>query len=101
MDVWHVRCGNCGYETTLNLGSTDLSQTYSDLNEDFAYYKLFVCKKERKFVPVNIHDRHFDNVCPADGGELVPAEEVPPTKCPRCSASIAPKRLDINELLGG
>lgn len=100
MEVWHVRCGGCGYETKLSLGSTDLDQTYSDLNEDFAFFKLFTCKSEKVFVAVNIHDRHFHGRCPADGSELVPAE-VPPSACPRCGAKIAHKRLDINAMLGG
>jgi len=100
MDVWHVKCSKCGYETKLNLGSTDLDQTYSDLNEDFAYYKLFLCKKENIFVSENVYNRHFDNKCPADGSELVPVEEIPPKKCPKCKADITPTKLDINVILG-
>ncbi len=99
MELWHVKCNSCGYEATFNLGSTDLDQTYSDLNEDFAYYRLFACKVEKNFLSADVHNRHFDNKCPSDGSELVPVE-MPPDKCPRCDAKIAPKRLDINELLG-
>ncbi len=100
VDIWHIKCSKCGYEVTFNLGSTELSGTYSDLNEDFAYYKLFICKKENIFVIANVHDRYFDDKCPKDGSELVPVEEIPPRSCPKCKADITPKRLDINELLG-
>ena len=100
MDVWHVTCSKCGYETKLNLGSTDLDQTYSDLNEDFAYYKLFICKKENVFVTENVHNTDFDNTCAADGSELVQVDEIPPKKCPRCKADIKPIKLDINVILG-
>ncbi len=100
MNVWHVKCDKCGYEAKLNLGSTNLDQTYSDLNEDYAYYKLFVCKKENVFVTENVYNRYFNNKCPADGSELFPIEEIPPKKCPRCKADIMPRMLDINELLG-
>jgi DNA-directed RNA polymerase subunit M/transcription elongation factor TFIIS len=99
MDVWHVKCSKCGYEIKLNLGSTDLDQTYSDLNEDFAYYKLFTCKIENIFVTANVHNRQFDNKCPADGSLLIP-EEIPPKKCPKCKADITPSKLDINVILG-
>lgn len=100
MDLWHVKCPKCGYEKKLNLGSTDLDQTYSDLNEDFAYYQLFICKKENVFVTGNVHNRHFDNRCPADGSELVLVEEIPPKKCPRCKADMTVKKISISELLG-
>jgi predicted RNA-binding Zn-ribbon protein involved in translation (DUF1610 family) len=100
MDVWHFKCGNCGYEKKLTLGSYDVDQTLSDLNEDFAYYKLFTCKVEKVFVTGNVHNRYFDNRCPADGSELVPIEELPPNKCPRCGASILAKKLDLSEVIG-
>lgn len=99
MDIWHVKCDNCGYEKKMNVGSTDLDQTYSDLNEDFAYYKLFICRKENVFVTGNVLNGQFNNRCPADGDELVPVE-MPPRKCPQCKADITPKRLNINEILG-
>lgn len=100
MDIWHVKCSNCGYETNLLLGGTDLNQTYSDLNEDFSFYSLFICKQEKIFVTVNTHDAQFNGVCAKDGSKLVPVEEAPPKKCPKCNNEISPKRLDMNEILG-
>ncbi len=100
MDIWHVKCSKCGYEKKLNLGSYNLEQTFSDLNEDFAYYKLFICKKENVFVTGNVHNTYFNNRCPADGSELVPVEELPPKKCPRCNADISFKKIDLSEVIG-
>ncbi len=100
MDVWRVKCSNCGYIEKLTLGSYDLEQTFTDLNEDFAYYKLFMCKKENVFVVGNVHDRHFDNRCSVDGSELVPVEELPPKKCPKCIADISAEKLDMSEAIG-
>ncbi|MEM2759287.1 MAG: hypothetical protein QXU32_03205 [Nitrososphaerales archaeon] len=100
MDLWHVKCGKCGYEKKLNLGSYDLGQTFTDLNEDFAYYKLFICRKENAFVTVNVHNTHFDNKCPADGSELMPVVNIPPNKCPRCNADIYAEKIDLGEEFG-
>jgi hypothetical protein len=100
MDVWHFKCGQCGYETKLTIGTYDLEQTFTDLNEDFAYYRLFICKKENVFVAGNVHNRYFDNRCPKDGSELVPVEELPPKKCPKCNADISAKKLDLSEVVG-
>ena len=100
MDVWHFKCSKCGYEKKLTLGSYDLEQTFTDLNEDFAFYKLFICKKEGVFVAGNVHNRHSDNRCPADGSELVSVEELPPKKCPKCNADISAQKLDLSEVIG-
>lgn len=100
MDVWHVRCGKCGYEKKLNLGSYELGQTFTDLNEDFAYYKLFICKTENVFVTGNVHNRNFDNTCPKDGSELVLVEELPPKKCPECNGDISAEKLGLDEIMG-
>ncbi|MFQ5970293.1 MAG: hypothetical protein ACE5J2_07365 [Nitrososphaerales archaeon] len=100
LDIWQVRCSNCGYGAKLTIGSTELAQTYSDLNEDYAFYQLFVCPKEREFVIANVQNRDFDNTCPAHGGKLVPATDIPPKKCPKCGADIEAKKIDVSESIG-
>lgn len=100
MDIWHVKCSKCGYQKKLNVGAYDLEQTFSDLNEDYAYYKLFICMKEKAFVTANVHNRYFDNKCPADGSELVPVEELSPRKCPKCGADIHAEKVDLSEVIG-
>jgi hypothetical protein len=90
--VYSFRCNSCGYLAKLPLGSSDLDQTLVDVNADYSEYRLFKCKKESKFVHVNIHDKDFRGRCPSDGTEL---EEVDPKNagCPRCG-----KRLDVQEI---
>lgn len=92
MKVYSFKCKSCGYETKLPLGSSDLDQTLTDVNVDYAEYRLFVCKKESKFVHADIHDRGFEGRCPSDGTEL---EEVDPeqARCPRCG-----RELEIQEI---
>ncbi|MFQ5940172.1 MAG: hypothetical protein ACE5KA_00525 [Nitrososphaerales archaeon] len=100
MDVWHIRCGKCGYEKKVSLGSYGLAQTFTDLNEDFAYYKLFICKEENVFVSGDIHDVHFYSKCPVDGSKLVPVVELPPKKCPKCDGDLFAEKLDLSEVIG-
>lgn len=92
MKVYSFKCKSCGYEAKLPLGSSDLDQTLTDVNADYAEYRLFVCKKESKFVHADIHDKGFEGRCPSDGTEL---EEVDPkqAKCPRCG-----KELETQEI---
>ena len=52
MQIYHITCKSCGYETKLPLGSSNLDQILTDTNADYADYHLFVCKKEAKFVHV-------------------------------------------------
>jgi hypothetical protein len=90
--VFTFKCNSCGYESKLPLGSSDLDQTLTDVNADYAEYRLFVCKKEFKFVHADVHDRGFDCRCPSDGTSL---EEVDPkqAKCPRCG-----KELEVQQI---
>ncbi|MGI0035097.1 MAG: hypothetical protein ACRD98_04425, partial [Nitrososphaera sp.] len=85
MQIYHIACKSCGYETKLPLGSSDFDQILTDTNADYAEYHLFVCKKEAKFVHADIHDKEFKGKCPSDGSELMEIDELPPDKCPRCN----------------
>jgi hypothetical protein len=69
-----------------------MDQTLTDVNTEFAQYRLFVCRKEKKFVHADVLDPHFDGKCPSDGTEL---EEADPrqARCPRCG-----KELEIKEI---
>jgi hypothetical protein len=70
----------------LPLGSSDLDQTLTDVNADYAEYRLFTCKVESKFVYADIHDKDFEERCPSDGSKLIEIDEtIPPVKCPRCN----------------
>jgi transcription elongation factor Elf1 len=92
MQIYHITCKSCGYETKLPLGSSNLDQILTDTNADYADYHLFVCKKEAKFVHTDIHDKAFEGKCPSDGSDLMEITELPPDKCPRCNhASLVTK----------
>jgi hypothetical protein len=84
MQIYHIICKSCGYETKVPIGSSDLDQILTDTNLDYADYYLFICKKEAKFVHADIHDKEFEGRCPSDDSELMEIE-VPPVKCPRCN----------------
>jgi hypothetical protein len=93
LKVFSFKCKSCGYETKLPLGSSDLDQTLTDVNADYSEYRLFLCKKESKFVPANIHDKGFTGKCPSDASEL---EELDPkhAKCPRCGKELTVQEMD-------
>jgi hypothetical protein len=98
MQVYHITCKSCLYETKLPVGSSDLDQILTDTNLDYADYHLFKCKKEAKFVHADIHDKEFDGRCPSDGSELMKIQEMPPLKCPRCNqASLVTEQASPTE----
>jgi predicted RNA-binding Zn-ribbon protein involved in translation (DUF1610 family) len=89
MQIYHFKCNSCGYESKLPLGSSDLDQTLTDVNADYAEYRLFICKVESKFVYADIHDKDFEERCPSDGSKLIEIDEtIPPVKCPRCNKEL-------------
>jgi len=92
MKVYSFKCPACGYESIHQIGTLDMDQTLTDVNTEFAQYRLFVCRKEKKFVHADVLDAQFENKCPSDKTEL---EQVDPkqAKCPRCG-----KELKIQEI---
>jgi len=91
--VFSFKCKSCGYDAKLPLGSSDLDQTLTDVNADYAEYRLFICKKESKFVHADIHDKGFEGRCPSDATELEEVQDPRQAKCPRCG-----KELEIGEI---
>jgi hypothetical protein len=89
MLIYHFTCKSCLYESKLPLGSSDLDQILTDVNADYAEYRLFKCQTESKFVHADIHDKGFEGKCPSDGSKLVEInQETPPIKCPRCNKDL-------------
>ena len=76
------------------MGTQDPGQTFSDLNEDFAYYKLFLCPKGNDIHSIDIHFREFDGNCPQHKVELRPLTKLPET-CPRCGGPVQMTPKDI------
>jgi hypothetical protein len=68
--VFSYKCPSCNYESKHQIGTPDMDQILTDVNTEFAQYRLFVCKKEHKFVHADMLDPQFDNKCPSDGSEL-------------------------------
>jgi hypothetical protein len=85
--VFSYRCPSCNYRSKHQIGTPDMDQILTDVNTEFAQYRLFVCKKEQKFVHADILDPQFDGRCPSDGSDL---KEVQPqeAKCPRCGSDL-------------
>ncbi len=92
MKVYSFKCPACGYQSRHQLGTPDIDQTMTDVNTEFAQYRLFVCKKEKKFVHADMLDAGFDKKCPSDGTEL---EEVDPreAKCPGCGRELETQEI--------
>lgn len=93
MRVYSFKCPTCGYGSRHQLGTPDMDQILTDVNTEFAQYRLFVCKKEKKFVHADMLDVHFDGKCPSDGTDLEEVQDPRQTKCPRCG-----KELEIEEI---
>jgi hypothetical protein len=85
--VYDFACSACNFESRQQVGTPDADQILTDVNTEFAQYKLFACLKEKKFVGANVLDASFDRKCPSDGSELqeVNVEEA---KCPRCGSDL-------------
>jgi len=88
-----LECLKCGEKAVVEVGSYASDQSYSDLNEDFAYFRAFTCPVHRGWVYRNVNDRSFDGSCISDGGKLK-AFDIPNGKCPRCGAAILSTRLE-------
>ena len=93
MRVYSLKCPACGYGSRHQLGTPDMDQILTDVNTEFAQYRLFVCKKEKKFVHADVLDAHFDSKCPSDGTDLEEVKDPRQAKCPRCC-----KELEIEEI---
>lgn len=91
--VYSYNCPACGYHSKHMIGTPDMDQILTDVNTEFAQYKLFVCSKEKKFVHADVQDAHFDGSCPSDKTKLEEVEDPGQAKCPHCG-----KELKIDEI---
>jgi predicted RNA-binding Zn-ribbon protein involved in translation (DUF1610 family) len=93
MERWRLECPKCGENAVVELGSYGGDQSYTDLNEDFAYFKVFTCPVHKGWVYRNVSDRSFDGSCIRDGAKLK-AFDISAGKCPRCGAAILRTKLE-------
>jgi ribosomal protein S27AE len=87
-----LECPKCGNTALVESGSYSADQSYADLNEDFAYFKVYSCPVHKGWVYRNAHDRSFDGSCSIDGGKLQ-AFDISGGKCPRCGGAILSMRI--------
>ncbi|HVP22398.1 MAG TPA: hypothetical protein VMS77_00640 [Conexivisphaerales archaeon] len=93
MERWRLECPRCGEKALVEVGSYEGDQSYSDLNEDFAFFKVFSCPVHKGWVYRNVSDRTFDGSCTLDGGKLN-AFDITSGKCPRCGGAILRTELE-------
>ena len=85
LKVYAFRCPDCGYYSGgLLAGTPDMDQTLTDVNDEFADYKIFRCPAESGFRAVDVLSPDFDGKCAADGAELVEVQDIERLRCPRC-----------------
>lgn len=87
MKVYDFGCPSCGFKSRNQVGTPDGDQILTDVNTEFAQYKLYACLKEKKFVGANVLDAAFNGKCPSDGS---PLQEVnlEDARCPRCGSQL-------------
>jgi hypothetical protein len=79
------------------LGTQDPDQTFSDLNEDFAYYRIYLCPVDKTLYSMNVHDREWNGTCPQHKNmKLQPLQELPKT-CPKCGGPLEIKEKETLE----
>ncbi len=77
------------------MGTQNPDQTFSDLNEDFAYYRLYQCPTDKALLAMNVNDREWDGTCPQhQATKLEPLTEVPKV-CPRCGGPLQIEEKEI------
>ncbi len=87
LELLELNCPKCHYFVSLLVGTQYPDQTFSDLNEDFAYYRIFLCPVDKSFLSINIHDREFDGNCPDHKVKLQMLRDLP-KECPRCGGPL-------------
>lgn len=87
MKVYDFKCPSCGFESRNQIGTPDGDQILTDVNTEFAQYKLFVCLREKKFLGANVLDPSFEGMCPSDGSVLQEVTADGAT-CPRCGSQL-------------
>lgn len=87
MKVFDFACPSCGFESRHQVGTPDGDQILTDVNTEFAQYKLFACLKEKKFLSANVLDATFDKKCPSDGSDLQEVQ-IKEARCPRCGSQL-------------
>jgi transcription initiation factor IIE alpha subunit len=94
MELKKLVCPNCGYKKELLVGSSDREHTLSDLNEDFAEYRIYHCPEGKELHSLDANDREFDGKCPIHDVDLEELEDVP-GDCPKCGGPLSHQDEDV------
>jgi hypothetical protein len=98
LKVYDFNCPSCKFQSRNQVGSPGGDQILTDVNTEFAQYKLFACPQEKKFVGANVLDTGFAGKCPSDGSALQEVD-VKEARCPRCGTEL--KVEEINPFSAG
>ena len=90
-----MNCPKCGYNVQLLLGTQNPDQTFSDLNEDFAYYRLYLCPADKSFHAMNVNDREWDGSCPQHKNVKLQQLTQLPSLCPHCGGPLEVSEKEI------
>jgi len=100
MELWKLECESCKYATYALTGTPEPDQTYSDLNEDFSYYRIYECAGGKNLLSINVRDSDFSGKCPEHGTELRQLEGLP-KECPKCRGKLEAAKLEMHPLEEG
>jgi len=94
MEHIQLACSTCNYNTDLLIGTQERGQTLSDMNEDFAFYKLFQCDADETLHSIDVNNREFDGDCPEHKVKLKALEKIP-HDCPKCNGPLNMSHEDM------
>ncbi|MEO9320553.1 MAG: hypothetical protein ABI361_07775 [Nitrososphaera sp.] len=89
MKVFAYSCQNCGYASRHLLGTPAMDQVLTDVNDEFADFRLFCCTLESRFISVDVLSSGFTGLCPSDGSDLIDVPDTQTPACPRCHSLLA------------
>ena len=94
MERIQLACQRCNYNADLVVGTQEHGQTLSDLNEDFAFYKLFQCDADETLQSIDVNNREFEGDCPEHNVKLKALTRVP-HDCPKCEGPLNVNHKDM------
>ncbi len=87
MDVLELKCTKCEYKKDILMGTHDSLDTLSDPNEDYAYFKQFICPVDKEIQSIDVLNPEFEGNCAHHNVKLESLEGLP-KKCPKCGGPV-------------
>ncbi|MHA2060442.1 MAG: hypothetical protein ACW976_06670 [Candidatus Ranarchaeia archaeon] len=95
MELYELSCPKCGYKKRVLIGTHESKDTFSDLNEDFAFYQLHYCPIGKEYHSRDTSDPEFDSTCEIHQVKMDVLKKLP-EKCPKCNEKMIITKLDLN-----